>query len=232
MINLTHTQQTILKAAAQRPDGSINPLPERIKGGASVKVINALEAKGLIENVSINPPYPNWVLTSAAYQAIGQEPPALPPVENQIIDAMTEETAGEKPEETETPNDPEAGIFSRIALDYLFIDTLETRKSDSLDFHNVSVWGVQSALEAAFQAGVEAAQRKTPQSRGTRANSKQARMIEMMQRPGGATLEQIAAETGWNKSTIRGAISGTLKKKLGLDVSRDKVDGGTTYHIG
>ncbi|ABK44554.1 conserved hypothetical protein [Magnetococcus marinus MC-1] len=224
MINLTHTQQTILKAAAQRPDGSINPLPERIKGGASVKVINALEAKGLIENVSINPPYPNWVLTSAAYQAIGQEPPALPPVENQIIDTMTEET--------DTPEDLKPGIFSRIALDYLFIDTLETRKSDSLDFHNVSVWGVQSALEAAFQAGVEAAQRKTSQSRGTRANSKQARIIEMMQRPGGATLEQIAAETGWNKSTIRGAISGTLKKKLGLDVSRDKVDGGTTYHIG
>ncbi|ABK43831.1 conserved hypothetical protein [Magnetococcus marinus MC-1] len=231
MINLTHTQQTILKAAAQRPDGSINPLPERIKGGASVKVINALEAKGLIENVSINPPYPNWVLTSAAYQVIGQEPPALPPVENQIIDTMTEETAGEKPEETETPDDPEAGIFTRIALDHLFIDTLETRNSDSLDFHNVSVWGVQSALEAAFQAGIEAAQRKTPRSRGTRANSKQATMIEMMKRPQGATLDQITEETGWGSNTIRGAISGTLKKKLGLNVTRAKVDGITTYRI-
>ncbi|ABK45244.1 conserved hypothetical protein [Magnetococcus marinus MC-1] len=223
MINLTHTQQTILKAAAQRPDGSINPLPERIKGGASVKVINALEAKGLIENVSINPPYPNWVLTSAAYQAIGQEPPALPPVENQIIDAMTEET--------DTPEDLKPGIFSKIAQDHLFIDTLETRNSDSLDFHNVSVWGVQSALEAAFQAGVEAAQRKTPRSRGTRVNSKQATMIEMMKHPQGATLDQITEETGWGSNTIRGAISGTLKKKLGLNVTRAKVDGITTYRI-
>ncbi len=46
-------------------------------------------------------------------------------------------------------------IFALIAQKHLLIDTLETRNSDSLDFHDVSVWGVRSALEAAFQAGVE-----------------------------------------------------------------------------
>ncbi|ABK43763.1 conserved hypothetical protein [Magnetococcus marinus MC-1] len=222
-IPLTTTQRTIIEAAAQRTDGSINPLPERIRGGAQGKVINALEAKGLIENVSNNPPYPNWVLTNAAYQAIGQEPPAPSSVENQTIDAMAEET--------DPPEDHKAEIFSKIALDHLFIDTLETRNADSLDFHNVSVWGVQSALEAAYQAGIETAQRKTPRSRGTRANSKQAKMIEMMQRPGGATLEQLSTETGWGSNTIRGSISGILKRKLGLDVNREKIDGVSTYFI-
>ena len=43
-------------------------------------------------------------------------------------------------------------------------------------------------------------------------------MIELLRRPEGATVEQIAAVTGWQQHTIRGAISGALKKKLGLIV--------------
>jgi hypothetical protein len=51
-----------------------------------------------------------------------------------------------------------------------------------------------------------------------RTGTKQAQMIEMLKRPEGATVEQIAAATGWQHHTIRGAISGALKKKLGLTV--------------
>ena len=43
-------------------------------------------------------------------------------------------------------------------------------------------------------------------------------MIDLLKRPEGATVEQIAAATGWQHHTIRGAISGALKKKLGLTV--------------
>jgi hypothetical protein len=50
------------------------------------------------------------------------------------------------------------------------------------------------------------------------ARTKQALMIELLKRPEGATVEQIAAATGWQHHTIRGAISGALKKKLGLTV--------------
>ena len=49
-------------------------------------------------------------------------------------------------------------LFEQIALDHLFIETLETRHSDSLDFHEVSVWAVKSALQAAFDAGRQTAQ--------------------------------------------------------------------------
>jgi Protein of unknown function (DUF3489) len=52
----------------------------------------------------------------------------------------------------------------------------------------------------------------------SRAGTKQAQMIELLKRPEGATVEQIAAATGWQHHTIRGAISGALKKKLGLTV--------------
>ena len=41
----------------------------------------------------------------------------------------------------------------QIATDHLFIETLETRNSDRLDFYDVSVWAVKAALQAAFEAG-------------------------------------------------------------------------------
>jgi hypothetical protein len=56
-------------------------------------------------------------------------------------------------------------------------------------------------------------------------------MIDLMKRPQGATVEQIAKATGWQHHTIRGAISGALKKKLGLKVEATREDGGTVYRI-
>lgn len=57
---------------------------------------------------------------------------------------------------TKPPSSTEQQV-QKIALDHLFIETLETRHSDRLDFHDVSVWGIKSALEAAFEAGRKAA---------------------------------------------------------------------------
>lgn len=51
-------------------------------------------------------------------------------------------------------------LLAAIAKEKLLIDTLETRMSDSLDFHDVSVGSVRAALLAAYQAGMAAAQDK------------------------------------------------------------------------
>ena len=53
-------------------------------------------------------------------------------------------------------------LFQRIALDHLFVETLETRNSDRLDFHEVSVWSIKTALQAAFDAGRQAASTNQP----------------------------------------------------------------------
>jgi hypothetical protein len=54
---------------------------------------------------------------------------------------------------------PEA-LLLRIALKHFpNIETLETRNSDGLDFHDVAVWAIRDALEAAFAAGRAAAKR-------------------------------------------------------------------------
>ena len=52
-------------------------------------------------------------------------------------------------------------LLAQIALDHLFIETLETRNHDRLDFHDVGVWCVKSALVAAYQAGLAAGQSAT-----------------------------------------------------------------------
>ena len=46
-------------------------------------------------------------------------------------------------------------LLTQIAQNKLGIETLETRRSDSLDFHDTAVWCLKDALEAAFKAGVE-----------------------------------------------------------------------------
>ncbi|MDO8892341.1 MAG: hypothetical protein Q7V00_10885 [Sulfurimicrobium sp.] len=46
-------------------------------------------------------------------------------------------------------------LLTLIAQKHLGIETLETRKSDRLDFHDTAVWCIRDALEAAFKAGVE-----------------------------------------------------------------------------
>ena len=49
-------------------------------------------------------------------------------------------------------------LLARIAQEHLFIETLETRNHDRLDFHDVGVWCVKSALMAAYEAGLAAGQ--------------------------------------------------------------------------
>jgi hypothetical protein len=53
------------------------------------------------------------------------------------------------------------------------------------------------------------------------AASKQARLICLLRGSSGATLEQMMALTGWQAHTVRGAISGVLRKRLGLNVVCD-----------
>ena len=62
-----------------------------------------------------------------------------------------------------------------------------------------------------------------PAAPKTREGTKQAAMIAMLRRPEGATVEQIAEATGWQNHTIRGAIAGALKKKLGLTITTERV---------
>jgi hypothetical protein len=65
-----------------------------------------------------------------------------------------------------------------------------------------------------------------------REGTKQANLIDMLRRKSGATIEEVMAATGWQAHTVRGAVAGAIKKKLGLKVESDKVEGrGRVYRI-
>jgi len=57
-------------------------------------------------------------------------------------------------------------------------------------------------------------------------DTKQAKVIQMLKSDEGATLSQLIDATGWQPHTVRGAISGALKKKLGLTIVSRKLDTG------
>ena len=72
----------------------------------------------------------------------------------------------------------------------------------------------------------------TPESKTARPNSKIANVVEMMRKPGGVTLKAIMNATDWQAHSVRGAISGAIKKKLGLKVISEVRGDERTYRIG
>jgi hypothetical protein len=187
MTQLSDTQALILSAAAQRPERIALPLPESLRGGAAAKVVGALIAKGLLQEVDadLRKGEPMWretgdghgvtlVATDAGLAAIGVE---LEDANTAPVGATDTPTEGPAPD---TPSEPDAA----------------------------------------------------PKTRTPREGTKQAKLIAMLRAPDGATIEEITAATGWQSHTVRGAMAGALKKKLGLEVTSEKVEGrGRVYRL-
>ena len=187
MTKLSDTQALILSAAAQRPERIALPLPDSLRGGAATKVVGAMLAKGLLQEVDadLRKGEPMWretgdghgttlVATDAGLAAIGIEPEGTNTAPVGADDALSDAPA------TDTPTAPEAA----------------------------------------------------PKARTPREGTKQATLIAMLRAPEGATIEEIMAATGWQSHTVRGAMAGALKKKLGLEVTSEKVEGrGRVYRL-
>ena len=70
------------------------------------------------------------------------------------------------------------------------------------------------------------------ETKSHRPGTKQARLVTMLKTPAGASIEEVVATFGWQPHTVRGAIAGALKKKLGLNVRSEAVEGrGRVYRI-
>jgi hypothetical protein len=193
MTRLSDTQAVILSATAQRDDGAVLPLPEtlKLKGGAVDKVLGSLKAKGLIDHQGIprGDDPPPLRITRAGLEAIGVEP-----------EDTGSDTAPPEADAGATP--AEAGV-----------------QAPATEADRAATPAKRKAKAAKPGKGKARATEAPPAGKPTpRAGTKQALLIDLLKRPEGATVEQIAAATGWQKHTIRGAISGALKKKLGLTV--------------
>jgi hypothetical protein len=212
MTKLSDTQAIILSAAAQRPDGSLLPLPGSLRGGAATKVVAALLARGLVaerisERMTKADPAMNRVwrnledgravllfITAAGTEAIGVDPAAVTYAFNEGTNSAGEPAAG-------APTGGDGAAVEAPAKP-------------------------RGPRKAAPPGAVTGAPRTT------RGDTKQAQLIAMLRRPEGATIAQIVEATGWQPHTVRGAFAGALKKRLGLTVTSEKVEGGQrTYRV-
>ena len=117
----------------------------------------------------------------------------------------------------------------------------DTRKGEPIwretgDSHGVTLIATNAGLAAIGieleDAAAEPIDKAAPKTRTPRDGTKQATLISMLSAPDGATIDEIAKETQWLGHTIRGAMSGALKKKLGLTITSEKVEGrGRVYAI-
>jgi Protein of unknown function (DUF3489) len=90
--------------------------------------------------------------------------------------------------------------------------------------------GDRDALIDQLWSAIEALADPDQQS-DTKPPSKQDAVIAMLHRPEGATVDEIASAMGWQRHTVRGLFSGTLKKKLGLTLASTQEERGRVYRI-
>jgi Protein of unknown function (DUF3489) len=90
--------------------------------------------------------------------------------------------------------------------------------------------GDRAALITELWSAIEALPDPEPEP-DTKRLSKQGAVIAMLRRPEGATVDEVASAMGWQRHTVRGLFSGTVKKKLGLTLASAQEERGRVYRI-
>ena len=119
--------------------------------------------------------------------------------------------------------DEERGRMTLVATDAAFaalgIDPQEAPAEEDAESPASDSTSVTDAPKTRAKSKARASRTAAPR---TRDGSKQAQLIAMLRRAKGATVDEIAKALSWQRHTVRGAIAGALKKKLGLDVTSEK----------
>jgi len=127
----------------------------------------------------------------------------------------------------------------RLLLEKRLLDEVEAslRKNDPMwretgDGHGTTLVITDAGLEAIGLETVTRSPDPEPAKPKQRTGTKQALLIEMLRTPDGASIAEIVTALEWQPHTARGAISGALKKRLGLTIASEKVDDrGRIYKI-
>jgi hypothetical protein len=99
---------------------------------------------------------------------------------------------------------------------------------------NVATARAKSARKAmpAKKTPKRRTKREVAKPKVARDGSKTAKILDLLKRPGGVTSKDLMKATGWLPHSVRGFLSGTVRKKLGLTVTSTKGENGErTYSV-
>ena len=118
-----------------------------------------------------------------------------------------------------------ASVNSSIAANEAIADILR-RAAETLAQQPEQQEGHATHEQEADSEVKQIADNSPPQQPRQRGNSKQQVLVDLLTRAEGASIAQIVAATDWQAHSVRGVISGVLKKKLGLHIVSEKTKGG------
>jgi Protein of unknown function (DUF3489) len=205
-MQLSDTQLLILSSASQRSDHAA-VLPANLKGSAAKKVIDRLLDEKLLQELRAKDDMPVW------RRGDDNRPYSLQITKAGLRAIEVEDVA-------EAPDNNAATDSNEVAA------TAVSRQAKSSERP-----GRAKRSGARKTAAVSAKATKASSDRA-KPDSKQDKIVTLLQRPKGATLEALVKETQWQKHSVRGFLAGTVRKKLKLPLLSEKIDGVRTYRIG
>lgn len=205
-MKLSDTQLVILSSASQRSDHAAL-LPANLKGSAAKKVVDRLLKEKLLQALRSQDDMPIW------RRGEDNRPYSLRITKAGLRAIEVEEVA------EASDNNTTADFHKVAAADVSAGAKLSERRS------------LAKRSGAKKAAAVSAKSTKASPNRA-KPDSKQDKIVTLLQRPKGATLDALVKETQWQKHSVRGFLAGTVRKKLKLPLLSEKIDGVRTYRIG